>query len=151
LASPWTRIEEPIVELVLFVCTLGVGWLLWWIVAWSKGDTPAKQVLALRVVDDDGQLAGFGRMATREVIGRAMPLFVAIGGLVLASRGVALGGLAVGAAATYFVIGVGFLWADDKRQAPWDKLAGTVVVAPGRGAPPKSPASAPAPVGNALP
>jgi hypothetical protein len=126
-------LEEAVVESVLFVCTLGVGWILWWIMAWGKGDTPAKQVLALRVIDtDEGQLASFGRMAKREVLGRAVPALIGVGGLLAAMRGAALGGLAVGASATYFVIGAGFLWADERGQTPWDKLAGTLVVAPGR-------------------
>src|SRR4051794_32314530 len=67
LASAWIRIEEAVVEVLLFVCTLGIGWLVWWIVAWGRGDSPAKQVLALRVVRaSDRQLPGFGKMALRE-------------------------------------------------------------------------------------
>jgi uncharacterized RDD family membrane protein YckC len=148
LASGWTRLEEAIVEPALFVCTLGFGWLLWWIIAWGKGDTPAKQVLALRVVDRDGQLASFGRMARREVLGRGVPALIGVGGLVLARSGIALGGIAVGLAAMYFAIGAGFLWADERRQTPWDKLAGTIVVAPGRPVPLATP---PEPVGSELP
>jgi uncharacterized RDD family membrane protein YckC len=124
-------VEEAVVELLLFVCTLGIGWLVWWIVAWARGDTPAKQVLALRVVRaDDRQLAGFGQMALREAVGRVLPFAAGAIGYYFAKDGVGGAAFVVGFVAAYFVSGLGFLFVDESRQTPWDKLAGTVVIAP---------------------
>lgn len=131
LASGWIRIEEAVVELLLFVGTLGIGWLVWWIVAWGRGDSPAKQVLALRVVrSGDRQLPGFRKMALREGVGRFVPAAIGAVAYVYARDGVGGAGFVVGFVAAYFAVGVGFLFADESRQAPWDKLAGTVVIAP---------------------
>ncbi|MEY2404876.1 MAG: hypothetical protein QOD38_2427, partial [Acidimicrobiaceae bacterium] len=73
MASPWSRVGGLGLEALLMACTLGFGWVGWWIIAWGDGQTPSKVVLHLHVVTaKDGQLASFGRMALREVLGKAM-------------------------------------------------------------------------------
>src|SRR4029077_15162728 len=73
VAPIWTRAGELGLEAVLLACTLGFGWVGWWIVAWADGQTPAKVVLHIHVVNaDDGRLASFGRMAVREAVGKGV-------------------------------------------------------------------------------
>lgn len=51
LASVGMRIWGVILEAILGVVTLGIGWLIWYFVVVGRGLTPARQVLKLRVVD----------------------------------------------------------------------------------------------------
>lgn len=51
LASIGMRIWGVILEAILGVVTLGIGWLIWYFVVVGRGLTPARQVLKLRVVD----------------------------------------------------------------------------------------------------
>jgi RDD family protein len=70
LSSPGKRIGAYLLELVLFVVTLVIGYIVWMFIAWTKGQTPAKQVLHMRVYrPQQGQVAGFGIMALRQIIG----------------------------------------------------------------------------------
>jgi len=67
------------------VVTLGIGWLIWALVVFGRGQTPAKQVLKMRVVTlRTGEKATWGRMFVREIV--AKPLvgvlsLVTLGGL----------------------------------------------------------------------
>jgi hypothetical protein len=55
---------------LLFVVTLGVGYLAWAVVTWGGGQTPAQKLLGLRCWQpDDGRLAGRSSMAIRQVTG----------------------------------------------------------------------------------
>src|SRR6476659_3326284 len=49
LSSAWRRLGGYLLEGVLFVVTLIVGWLIWSIIVWGRGETPAKQLLGMRV------------------------------------------------------------------------------------------------------
>jgi uncharacterized RDD family membrane protein YckC len=56
--------------LLLFVGTLGVGYLIWSVVTWGSGQTPAQRMLGLRCVDlRTGQMTSRRRMAARQVLG----------------------------------------------------------------------------------
>jgi uncharacterized RDD family membrane protein YckC len=55
---------------VLFVATLGVGYLIWAAVAWGQGQTPAQRLLGLRCWRRDTRsVAGRKHMALRQVTG----------------------------------------------------------------------------------
>jgi hypothetical protein len=70
LASPGKRIGAYLLEIVLFVVTLGIGYIVWMFIAWTKGQSPAKQVLKMRVYRPaEGRVAGFGIMALRQIVG----------------------------------------------------------------------------------
>lgn len=43
---------------------------------WSKGTTPGKQLLGMRVITADGRPAGFFRMAIRETVAKTLSLMV---------------------------------------------------------------------------
>lgn len=72
LASTGRRIGASFLSILLATVTLGIGYLIWGLVVWGRGQTPALQVLGMRVWGpDDRRSAGFGYMALREIVGRA--------------------------------------------------------------------------------
>jgi len=89
--------------------TLGIGWMIWAAITAGKGQTPAKQLLKIRVVDaTSGTPIGFGRM-----------FFM---------RGLVAGFVA--GFAIFFTLGILLfmpLW-DKRNQNIWDKVSGTLVV-----------------------
>jgi uncharacterized RDD family membrane protein YckC len=136
VAPIWTRAGELGLEAVLVACTLGFGWVGWWIVAWADGQTPAKVVLHIHVVNaDDGRLASFGRMAVREAVGKGIAGTAVLAGLYLRVWWL----LAI--VAVYLAVSVVFAVTDVRRRTLWDRLAGTVVLE--GDPPPLMPASAP--------
>lgn len=118
-----TRLGSAVLELVLMACTLGFGWVGWWIIAWADGQTPAKVVLHLHAVRvRDGRLATFGQMAVREAVGKAPAGVAVLGGLYLEERGLVALGFA------YLAVGGAAALIDNRRRTLWDRLAGTVVL-----------------------
>jgi uncharacterized RDD family membrane protein YckC len=111
LSSAGRRFGGYLLEGLLFICTLGIGWIIWTLVAWAHGQTPAKQVLGMRVVRLDTRAhAGWGRMFLRDFIGK---LLVSL----------TFGLLFIGGV----IADCWLLWDKDKQEL-WDKIAGTVVV-----------------------
>jgi hypothetical protein len=136
--SPWIasrlapvtwRVEEIAVEAILFVCTIGIGWLAWWIITWDSGRSPAKTILHMRVVYAETRaVPGFGRMALREAVGKGVPGLAGLIGLY------SLGG---GSPAARFLIAAALAWLamsgvaallDRERRTLWDTFSGTIVV-----------------------
>jgi uncharacterized RDD family membrane protein YckC len=108
LSSPAKRFAGHMLELGLMIVTLFAGWLVWSLVAFGRGQTPAKQLLNMRVVVlETNERAGFARMLAREWL--AKPAIGLLGGVTL--------GL------VYFWM----VW-DKRNQELWDKVAGTIVV-----------------------
>jgi uncharacterized RDD family membrane protein YckC len=71
LASVGRRIGAYFLAIPLFIVTLGIGYVIWGLVAWGHGQTPALQVLKMRCWrPETGRNASWGRMALREIIGR---------------------------------------------------------------------------------
>lgn len=108
LSSPGKRFGGYLLEGVLTVFTLGVGWLVWALIVFSRGQTPAKQLLGMRVVRiRTGTRATWGTMFLREVIAKWL-----------------IGVLSV------FTLGIVNFWLvwDKSNQELWDKVVGTVVV-----------------------
>jgi uncharacterized RDD family membrane protein YckC len=71
LASVGRRIGAYFLAFPLAVVTLGIGYLIWGLIVWGKGQTPALQVLGMRCWrPEEGRVAGFWWMALREVVGR---------------------------------------------------------------------------------
>jgi uncharacterized RDD family membrane protein YckC len=55
---------------LLFILTLGAGYLIWALVTWGQGQTPAQRLLGLRCWrPDTGRVAGRKHMAVRQVTG----------------------------------------------------------------------------------
>lgn len=108
LTSTGRRFGAYLLEGLLAVVTLGIGWLIWSMFTWGNGQTPAKKLLGMRVVRlDSGQTASWGQMAMREVVGKGL-----------------LGSLSFGITTLVSV----FMILGASHQGVWDKVAGTVVV-----------------------
>lgn len=70
LASVGRRIGAYFLSVILAVVTLGIGYLIWGIVSWSKGRGPTQQVLGMRCwTPANGRVAGWGTMALRNIVG----------------------------------------------------------------------------------
>ena len=93
---------------------MGIGWLIWTLIVWGNGQTPAKQLLNMKVVDaTTHQVATWGKMALRDFLVRGV-LFYFI---------------------SLFTLGIGWIVAacmtfsrDRDYQSGWDRIASTVVV-----------------------
>jgi uncharacterized RDD family membrane protein YckC len=102
------RFAAFLLEILLSIVTLGIGWLIWSLIVWGDGKTPAKALMGMRVVNSEtGQVATWGTMALREVVGKWI-----------------LGNVTFGITT---VVG-GIMILGESRQAIWDKIATTVVV-----------------------
>jgi len=70
LASVGRRIGAYFLSIVLLVVTLGIGYIIWGLIAWGKGRSPAFQVLGLRCWKPaENRVATWGGMALRDVVG----------------------------------------------------------------------------------
>jgi hypothetical protein len=70
LASVGRRVGAFFLSIVLAIVTLGIGYIIWGLVAWGKGTSPAFQVLGLRVWRPaENRVATWGTMALRNIVG----------------------------------------------------------------------------------
>ena len=75
-ASFQHRLGALALDAVLMVVTLGIGWLVWALILWNEGQTPAKKILKLRTYSfETGTVATWGHMSVREFL---IPLAVSI-------------------------------------------------------------------------
>jgi uncharacterized RDD family membrane protein YckC len=108
LASHGRRIGAYFLAIPLCIVTLVIGYIIWGLIVWSRGQTPALQVLGMRCwLPETGRVPGFWRMALREIIGRIVD-----------------GILGIFTELTSFIL---FL-ATRERKALHDYVAGTVVL-----------------------
>jgi uncharacterized RDD family membrane protein YckC len=107
LTSKGKRFLAHLLEAVLVVVTLFIGWIIWSIVLWKKGQTPAKSLLKMRVVKaDEYRPLNRGDMALRELVGKFLLSVIPF----------------------YQLVSAVFVLFDDRNQAIWDKLVKSVVV-----------------------
>ncbi len=108
LASVGRRIGAWFLAIPLVIVTLGIGYIIWGLIAWGNGQTPALQVLGMRCWrPETNQVAGWWWMALRETLGRMCDSI-----------------LGIFTAATSFVLFV----AGKEHKAIHDYVAGTVVL-----------------------
>jgi uncharacterized RDD family membrane protein YckC len=108
MSSAGKRFGALLLDGLLAVLTLYIGWLIWALIVWSKGQSPGKSLLGMRCVrTDTGLAATWGTMALREWVGKGL-----IGG---ASCGI------TNLVSAFMILG-------PARQGVWDKIAATVVV-----------------------
>jgi hypothetical protein len=70
LAGVGRRIGAYFLAIVLWVVTLGIGYIIWGLIAWGKGTSPALQVLGMRCWKPaDNRVASWGTMALRDIVG----------------------------------------------------------------------------------
>lgn len=113
LATPGQRLGAYLLDVVLALVTLGIGWIIWAIVStWPHGQTPAKKIMGLRVLDlDTGLGADRGKMAMREIV----------------IRGLAIGLLSAVTLYIMFLVASLMIFSE-YRQALWDRWSRTVVI-----------------------
>jgi uncharacterized RDD family membrane protein YckC len=71
LAPVGRRIGAYFLAIPLAIVTLIIGYLIWGLVLWGKGTTPALKVLGMKVWKPaENRPATFGTMALREIVGR---------------------------------------------------------------------------------
>lgn len=65
------RFWAAVVDVVLMVVTLFVGWLIWSVVLYSQSTSPAKKMFGMQIVDaKTGAPATMQQMLLREVLGK---------------------------------------------------------------------------------
>ena len=75
-ASPIRRLMANILDGLLFVLTLVIGYIIWWLIVLGRGQTPGKQLLGIRAVRRDGYPAGWGRTFVRKIVKGVVHSFV---------------------------------------------------------------------------
>ena len=84
-ASVQHRLGGYFLDLGLALITLGIGWVIWSLIVWRQGLTPAKQILKLRVVAEESRTnATWGHMAIRQFL---IPVTFSIPGWLLMQLG----------------------------------------------------------------
>jgi uncharacterized RDD family membrane protein YckC len=107
-ASVGKRVGAYFLDGLLMIVTLGIGWIVWSLVVWSKGQSPAKSLLGMQCIrEDTGQPATWGTMFVREIVGKWLLGAVTFSITTLVS--------------IFMILG-------ESRQGVWDKVAKTVVV-----------------------
>ena len=107
LSPPMRRLGAYLLDVLLGIVTLFIGWLIWSIVIWKNGQSPAKSILKMRVIKiATGQHATRGTMALRELVAKLVLGIITI---------------------VWAISALWQLW-DPNRQTLWDKMVGTVVV-----------------------
>jgi uncharacterized RDD family membrane protein YckC len=70
LAGYGRRIGAYFLAFPLTIVTLGVGYIIWGLIVWGRGQTPTYQVLAMRCWrPETGRVANWWWMALREIVG----------------------------------------------------------------------------------
>ncbi|MCA1845810.1 MAG: RDD family protein, partial [Actinobacteria bacterium] len=112
LSSLGQRFGAYLLDGVLALVTLGIGWLIWCCFTFSKGQTPAKSIMDMRVVKQDtGVAATWGDMFVRNVV-------IPIG---LGFVGIFLFGIPT-------IVCACLIFGGNLRQTGWDRMMRTVVV-----------------------
>lgn len=63
VANPWSRLGAFLLDVVLMIVTLGIGWIVWAALVVGTGQTPGKRLLHLRVISASTMRpVGFGTM-----------------------------------------------------------------------------------------
>jgi uncharacterized RDD family membrane protein YckC len=110
VSSAGRRFGAWLLDGLLVIVTLFIGWFIWSMVLWSRGQSPAKSLLGMRCIEvNTGRAATWGTMALRELVGK-----------------IVLGNITFGI--TTLVSGIMILTDDQRHEGIWDKIASTVVV-----------------------
>lgn len=124
-STPGRRLVGFVLELVLSTLTLGIGWLVWSLFVWGRGQTPAKQLLGMTVVvAGTRRPAGWWRMLARELLLKTTVGIIPLLAIVFAPDDSYWSLIAF---PLMIVVHSWLIW-DPFQQQLWDKLADTVVV-----------------------
>lgn len=106
MATRISRLGASLLNALLFILTLGIGWVIWWFIIAPRGQNPGKALVGLRVIRTDGRSMDTGWMFVRGLVGFLPGLLIGLWGL---------------------VDDAWLLW-DQNAQTLHDKIASTVVV-----------------------
>jgi len=118
LATVGMRIWGAVLESILAVVTLGIGWFIWYLVVVGRGLTPARQILKLIVVDGNTRVpVEPGRAFVRGFFVYYL-VFLVVGNL-----------LSISVFGTPYLVSVlaGLLIFRASRQTLWDQITNTVI------------------------
>jgi hypothetical protein len=117
-ATPLLRFGAAFLEAALAIVTLGIGWFIWWLILISRGLTPARQILGLRIVNAKTmQPASNSQVFLRGFV----VYFLAFSALSSALSVVLFG------AGWLFTLVSALLVFRASRQTLWDQMTGTTV------------------------
>ena len=129
LSSKWLRLGANLLEGVVAAFTFWIGWIVWSLIIWRRGQTPGKQILGMRVVNV-GRREGLSwkEMALREMVlkGGLVVLLVVALGLVTGSGGLLV--VAYLLSFLWWLANCVYLLASENSQALWDKMGDTAVI-----------------------
>ncbi len=117
-ASPGRRLGGYVLDALVALVTLGIGWLIWLAIVMHRGQTPGKQLLGMYVMREDGSRAGGWPTFLREFVIKGWLFGVGSGVIGGATGGVGL--------LLYLPVVLWCIW-DHERQCLWDKLVHTYV------------------------
>ena len=129
-ATPQHRLGGIVLDTVLAVCTLLVGWCIWSLFLWNRGQTPGKQLLKMRAYDSKTvRPVKWLRMLKRQfLIPFGLLLIVSIINGFLSDAGypdsVVLGIALWG----YSIADALWIFKNGERRRLLDHMAGTVIV-----------------------
>jgi uncharacterized RDD family membrane protein YckC len=106
------RLGQYLLDALLLIVTAFIGWFIWSLFIWRRGETPAMQIMRIKVVKlDNGEAATWGTMFLREFVGKYIVM-----------------GLISSIFFPAWVVLVFMLMWDKNKQELWDKIASTIVV-----------------------
>ena len=110
LATIGMRIWSRILESILIVVTLGIGWFIWYLVVVGRGLTPARQMLKLIVVDSQTRVP----VDPLKAFVRGFFVYFVLFGIILS-------------VIPFSVLIAGAFIFRESRQTLWDQLTNTVI------------------------
>ena len=111
VANRLRRLGGYLLESVLFIITLGIGWLIWLAITAPRAQTPAKSLLSMYIVGEDGSPVSARKVWIREVL---------VKWILLGITAAIFSGLVHLANALWILF-------DRDRQTIHDKVVGTVI------------------------
>jgi uncharacterized RDD family membrane protein YckC len=112
LSSAGRRFGAYMLDFVLLIVTLVIGYLIWVLIVWGRGQTPGKQILGMRCVKfNEVRKANWGTMFLRDFV----------------YKGIVFGIVATVTFGIGYILWLWLLW-DKNNQELWDKMAGTIVI-----------------------
>jgi uncharacterized RDD family membrane protein YckC len=110
LSSAGKRFGAFLLEIPLIIVTLGIGWIIWDLIAWQEGRSPAKQLLHMRIIDGaTGRPLTWGQSFLRNFVFYGLLGAIPFVGWI------------------YRIVGACFVFNEDRR-AVWDRMANTYVI-----------------------
>jgi uncharacterized RDD family membrane protein YckC len=112
LSSLGKRFGEYALTILLWIVTAIIGYIVWSLIVWANGQTPAKQLLGMRVINlADRRAATWGRMFVRQFVAHGIVVWL----LSVITFGIG------------WIVSVALIFGN-QRQTLWDRMATTVVV-----------------------